>query len=95
MAKYDELKRQWESLEQPKFNNDPKLSLGQRILDLLSKHGPKLAQVIELILIVIEFNLLVKFEFVVDQRRYWDAPHIQWITHANNPSCTKSTKNGI
>lgn len=45
MAKYDAVKRQWESLEPPKFNNDPKLTLGQRILDLLLKHGPKVAQV--------------------------------------------------
>lgn len=47
MAKYDAVKRQWESLESPKFNNDPKLSLSHRILDLLSKHGPKVAQVFE------------------------------------------------
>lgn len=47
MAEYDGIKRQWKSLEQPKFNNDPKLSLGQRVLDLLSKHGPKVAQVFE------------------------------------------------
>lgn len=68
MAKYDAVKRQWESLEPPKFNNDPKLSLGQRILDLLSKHGPKVAQVFEYISAVssylIELKILI---LIVDQ----------------------------
>lgn len=46
MAKYDAAKRQWESLEPSTFDNHLKFSsLGQQILDLLSKHGPKVAQV--------------------------------------------------
>lgn len=48
MANYDVVNRQWESLGSKQFNIDQKSSLGQQILDALSKYGPKVAQVFDL-----------------------------------------------
>lgn len=44
MAKFDAVKKQWGSLEPP-AHNDSEALLGQRILNLLAKHGSKVAQV--------------------------------------------------
>lgn len=49
MAKYDAVKKQWGSLEPFQFD-DPETSLGQRILNLLAKHGSKVAQVLRLLI---------------------------------------------
>lgn len=45
MAKYDAALQQWGSLETEKFDDGQQSSLGQRILETLSKYAPKVAQV--------------------------------------------------
>lgn len=44
MAVYDEEKKLWQSTTRP-FDDDTEFSPGQRILNAISKHGSKLAQV--------------------------------------------------
>lgn len=45
MAVYDKENKLWQSPNQQLFNNDGRISPGQEILDAISAHGSKVAQV--------------------------------------------------